>query len=119
MRSSSDLRRELARRRQDQRAGRAARPVHQLVQDRQQKRGGLAAAGHRTRQQIPALERRGNRFCLDGCRSGEAEVLETPQEFGVKLEMAKRQEFLWASGHYGIARAATTAEAVVDAEFSG
>jgi hypothetical protein len=40
-----DLRRQLARRRQHQRARRAARLVHQRVQDRQQERGRLAAAG--------------------------------------------------------------------------
>ena len=89
-----NLRRELARRRQHQRARRAARPAHQLVQDRQEKRGGLAAAGHRAGEQIASLERGRNRFGLDRCRTGEAEILESPEEVGMKLEVTKRQKIL-------------------------
>ena len=61
------------------------------MQNRQQERGRLAAAGHRAGEQIPPLERRGNRFGLDGCRAGEAEVFEPSEEFGMELEVAKRQ----------------------------
>ena len=89
-----DLRRELARRRQHQRARRAARPADQLMQDRQQERGRLAAAGHRAGEQIASLERRRNRFSLDRCRTGEAEILESPEEVGMKLEVTKRQKIL-------------------------
>ena len=53
-----DLRRQLTRRRQDERTRHAARLRHQPVEDRQQERSGLAAAGHRAGKQIPALERR-------------------------------------------------------------
>ena len=53
-----DLRRQLARRRQHQRARGAARLVDQLVQDRQQKRGRLAAAGHGAGEQVAALRAR-------------------------------------------------------------
>ena len=49
-----DLRRQLARRRQHERARRAARLVDEPVQDRQQKRRGLAAAGHRAGEQVAA-----------------------------------------------------------------
>ena len=55
-----DLRRQLARRRQHQRARRAARLADQAVQDRQQKRGGLAAAGHGAGEHVAAGEPRRN-----------------------------------------------------------
>ena len=47
-----DLRRQLARRREDERARGPARLVNQAMQDRQQKRGRLPAAGLRARQQV-------------------------------------------------------------------
>ena len=50
-----DLRGELPGRRQHERACRAAGPAHQLMQNRQEKRGGLAASGHRTREQVASL----------------------------------------------------------------
>ena len=89
-----NLRREFARRRQHQGAGRAAGTAHQLMQNRQQERGGLAASGHRAGQQIPPLERGRNRFSLDGCRACEAEIFEPPEEIGMELEVTKRQKIL-------------------------
>ena len=47
-----DLRGQLTRRREDQRAGPAARLVHQVVQDREQEGGGLAAAGLRAGEHV-------------------------------------------------------------------
>ena len=84
-----DLRRQLARRREDQRARRAARLADQLVQDRQQERRRLAAAGHRAGEHVPALERRRNRICLDRRRTGEPEILQTAEQVGVELELAE------------------------------
>jgi hypothetical protein len=68
-----DLRRQLARRREHQRARGSARPVHQPVQDREQEGGGLAAAGHRAGEQVAALHGGGDRLFLDGRGTGEAE----------------------------------------------
>ena len=84
-----DLRRQLARRRQHQRARRAARPVDQLVQDRQQERGGLAAAGHGAGEHVAPLQRRRDGVGLDGRRPGEAELLEALEQIGMELEGAE------------------------------
>jgi len=85
-----DLRRELARRRQHERARRAARLVDQLVENRQQERGGLAAAGHRARQEIASGHRRRNRVGLNRRRPRIAEVFEAPQEVRVQLQVRER-----------------------------
>jgi hypothetical protein len=89
-----DLCRQFARRCQHEGARRAAWAPHQLVQDGQQERRRLAAPGHRTGQQVAALERGRDRFRLNRCGSGEAEILETAEEVGMKLEVAKRQTVL-------------------------
>ena len=51
-----DLRGELARGREDERAGDAALLADQAVQDREQERGGLAAARHRAGEHVAALD---------------------------------------------------------------
>ena len=84
-----DLRRQLARRRQHERARRAARLVDQLVQDRQEERGGLAAAGHRAGEQVLPGERRRNRVGLDRGRAGETEIFQALQQAGMKSEMGE------------------------------
>ena len=85
-----NLRRQLARRREDQRARRPARLVNQAMQDRQQKRGRLPAAGLRARQQVAAGERRGNRFGLNWCRPGEPEFANAFQKIGMEVERRER-----------------------------
>ena len=80
-----DLRGQLARRRQDERARRAARLRHQPLQDRQQERDRLAAACHGASEQILAFERRRNRVGLNRRRSGEPEVLQSFEEIWVEL----------------------------------
>ena len=69
-----DLRRQLARRREDERARRAAPLAEEPLQDRQQERRGLAAAGHRAGEHVAARERRRDGVLLDGRRAGEAEL---------------------------------------------
>ena len=59
-----DLRGELARRREHQRARPAARLVHQRVQDRQQECRGLAAAGLRAGEHVASGHRRRDRVGL-------------------------------------------------------
>ena len=89
-----DLRRQLARRREHQRARRAARLVDQLVQDRQQERRRLAAAGHRAGEHVAPVERRRDGVGLDGRRARETEVLEAFEQVGMKLEVAERHGVL-------------------------
>ena len=89
-----DLRRQLARRREHQRARRAARLPDQLVQDGQQERGGLAAAGHRAGEQVLALERRRDGVGLDRRGFDETEVFEAFEQVGMELEVAERHGVL-------------------------
>ena len=93
-----NLRGELPSRRQHQRPRRPARPAHQLMQDRQQERRRFSAAGHGAREQIASFERGWNGFILDGCRTGEAEIFESAEELGMKLEVTKRQKILRTRG---------------------
>ena len=81
-----DLRGQLARGRQDQRARRPPRPIDQPVKDRQQKRGGLAAAGLRARQDVASGERRRNRVRLNGRGSNESELANSLEQVGMELE---------------------------------
>ena len=87
-----DLRRQLARGREHQRAGGAARAVDQLVQDREQERRGLAAAGHGAGEDVAALEGGRDGVCLDRGGAGEAELLHPLEEAGVKLEATERHD---------------------------
>jgi hypothetical protein len=66
------LRGQLARGHQHERARRAARLAGELMDDGQQKRRGLAAAGFRARQHVLARQRRRNRFGLN--RRGPCEA---------------------------------------------
>ena len=74
-----DLRGELARRSQDQRANALRLAVGsaraQVLQHRQHERGGLAGAGARTTDDVAALQGRRNRFALDRSRRRVARSL--------------------------------------------
>ena len=84
-----DLRRELARRRQHERARRAARLADQAVEDRQQKRRGLAAAGHGAGEQVLAGHRERNRVSLNRRRSRKTEIFEPLEQAGMESEFGK------------------------------
>src|SRR5688500_14577528 len=79
-----DLRGELARRREDQRARGAAFLADEAIENRQQKRRALAAAGCRGGQYVFACERRGNRVVLNRGGALEAELFDSPEEIRVQ-----------------------------------
>ena len=79
-----DLRRQLARRREDQRARRAALLADQPVENRQQERRGLAAAGHGAGEHVLAGDGRRNGVVLNRRRSLETELFDAAQEIGVE-----------------------------------
>ena len=85
-----DLRRELARRCEHQRARRPTRLVDQPVENRQQEGGSLAAPRHRAREHVPALERGRDGLRLNGRRTDEAKLLDAFEETGMELETAER-----------------------------
>ncbi len=84
-----DLRGQLARRRQHERLDRAARPIDQPIDNREQERCGLPAAGLGARDQVPALEARWNGFGLDRSGTNEAEVFDRLDERRVQVEVSK------------------------------
>ena len=86
-----DLRRELARRRQDERARHAALLADQVVEDRQQERGRLAAAGHGAGEDVAALHGGRDGVGLDGRGAREAHFAHAAQKLRVKSELGKRQ----------------------------
>jgi hypothetical protein len=87
-----DLGRQLAGRGQDQGAGRAALLSDQPVQDRKQKCGRLAAAGHGAGEHVAPFHGGGDRIVLDRRRAREAHFLDTAQEIRMKSELRERQE---------------------------
>ena len=82
-----DLRRQLTRRRQHERPRRPPRLVDETVQNRQQKRRGLAAAGLRRGDDVLALHRRGNRLRLNGGGPYETEFLDALDQRWMKPEI--------------------------------
>src|SRR5436190_316700 len=84
-----DLRRQLARRRQDERPRRAALLSDQALQDRQHERGRLPAAGGRRRENVFPGHRRRDGIDLNGGGAGEAELFDTAYEIGVKSEFGE------------------------------
>ncbi len=85
-----DLRGELARRRQHERA-RAALPLgKQPLQHGQHERGGLAAAGHRAREQVLSGERQRDRVALNRGGTRESEIFQALEKTGMKPELIKR-----------------------------
>ena len=79
-----DLGRQFPGGRQHQGPGAAAGPVDQLVDDRQQKRGGLPAPGHGAGEQVPAFEGRRNGVGLDRGGSGKAQLLDGTEQTGMQ-----------------------------------
>ena len=65
---------------------RAARLVDQAVQDRQQERRRLAAAGLRAGEHVAALHRGRDRVGLDGGGTGETELAYALEQTRVKLQ---------------------------------
>ena len=92
-RALGDLRGEFARRREHQRARRAAGAVRRIgrepLQNRQHEAGGLAGAGLRAGEHIAARENRGNRLQLDGGRRVVAFIGDSTQQFGQEPEIGK------------------------------
>ena len=84
-----DLRRQLARGREDERARRAARLRHEAVKDREEERGGLAAARHRAGEDVAALPSRAGWRRSGWAWAGEAHVLDAAEEVGVEVERGK------------------------------
>ncbi len=88
-----DLRRQFARRRQDQRAHGARRrhlAVRQdVLEDRQSKGRRLAGAGLGNAQQVVALQQEGNGLGLDGRGDGIAFALQRQQEGGRQAQISK------------------------------
>jgi len=83
------LRRELARRRQHQRARRACLLGGEVLQDRQHERGRLAGAGLRTGEHIAAGEHCGYRLALDGGGGGVALFGHGTGQLGFQPEIGK------------------------------
>ena len=67
----------------------------QPVEDRQQERGGLAAAGHRAGEQVAALERRRNGVGLDRRRRGKPRSLRPRSRSGWSLKWLNGIGPLW------------------------
>ena len=81
-----DLDRELAGRRDHESARAASRRADQALEDREDERGGLAASGHRARQDVASLHGGRNRVLLDRRGLGEPEVLDRAQKARVEGE---------------------------------
>ena len=85
-----DLRSQLARRRQDERARRAARLVHQSVQYREQEGDRLAAARLRAGQQVSPLQRRRNRLSLNRRGTCEPEFADALEKIRMDMKAGER-----------------------------
>ena len=88
-----DLRRELARRGEHERARhtplRAGGLRHDALHDGQQEGGGLAASGHRAREHVAPFEGGRNGVVLNGRGAGEAEFFHAAHEGSVETECRK------------------------------
>ena len=84
-----NLRRELTRRRQDQRTRRAPRLVDEMMHDRQQEGGRLAAAGLRGGDDVTPLQRRWDGFRLNGSRPDVPEILDGLGQRGMELQLSE------------------------------
>ena len=84
-----NLRRELSCRRQHQRACGAARLAHHPLQQREEERGGLAAAGHRTRQHVAPFERGRNGVGLNRGGSRKPEIFQSLEQIRMELEVTE------------------------------
>jgi hypothetical protein len=79
------LRRELTSRCDHECTRGAPRLVHELMKNRQQESGGLAASRLRAGEQVASGHGRRDRCCLDWRRLLEAECLDTPEQVRMKL----------------------------------
>ena len=59
------------------------------MQDRQEERRGLAAAGHRAREQVLAGQRQRDGVGLNRRRARETEILQPLQQAGMKSEFGE------------------------------
>src|SRR5205085_10640610 len=84
-----DLRRQLARGREDQGARGATLLIDEAVENRQQKRRRLPAAGSRGGQDVLAGHGRRDGVVLDGRGAGEAELLDAAGHIGVESKFRK------------------------------
>ena len=84
-----NLRGQLARRDEHERARRAARLADDAVKNRQQERRGLAAAGFGGGEHVAAGERAGNRGSLDRSGSNETHLAHGTKQAGMEAERGK------------------------------
>ena len=80
-----DLRRQLSRRRHDERTCLPTRLADEMVQNREDERSGLAASRHSAGEDVTSLECRGYCLSLNWSWSLEAQLFETFVEAGVEL----------------------------------
>src|SRR5437868_4284398 len=80
-----NLRGELSRRSHHQRSRFPARLANEMVENRQQERGGLAASCHGAGKNVPPLESSRDCFSLNWCRSLEAQLSKTFVKTGIEL----------------------------------
>ena len=85
-----NLRGQLARGCEHQRARGAAGLRHELMQNREQERVRLPAAGHGARQNVTAFEPRRDRIRLNGGRTGKPQLFEAAMQIGVQREAGER-----------------------------
>ena len=82
---SENLRRELSRRRYDQRASLPARLIDEMMEDWEYERGSLAASGHGAGENVAPLECGWYCFSLNWSWSLKPQLFETFVEAGVKF----------------------------------
>ena len=70
--------------RSDERARRASRSVHQLVENGEHEGGGLTAAGRCAGEKVTSLKRGWDRLCLNGGGVCEAEIVDTAKKLRVE-----------------------------------
>src|SRR5262245_63271709 len=87
-----DLRRQLARRGEDERARRASPSSHQAVQNRQQERRRFPAARLRADQQIAPGPSRWNGVLLHRRRASESQLVYPLQQVGMKMQSCERHD---------------------------
>src|SRR6476619_5779778 len=87
-----DLRRQLSRWRNHECARATARARHEPVKNGQEERRGLPAPRHRAREDVAALDRRGNGVGLNGCGASESELLHTAEEIGMQTARRERHD---------------------------
>ena len=81
-----DLGGQLPGRREDEDAGRPPRLGDEPMKNREEERGGLAAAGHGPREHVAAVHHGRDGLLLDGRRLGEAEIAHAAQEVGMETK---------------------------------